>query len=98
MAGAHNSLLDAAGNVRRATEREDEFSKMDEDIAYFDEDLEQMTMRVNKIRHRMSWSDNPMSRTLHAISNVEGTELRREELHRPVDCLGAPQSIRALRG
>jgi 3-phenylpropionate/cinnamic acid dioxygenase small subunit len=57
--------------VRRATEREQEFTVMDEQIAYLDEDLESMSMRVKKIRHRMSWSDNPLSRTVHAISNIE---------------------------
>lgn len=57
--------------VRRATERDQEFTSMDDQIAYLDEDLESMSMRVKKIRHRMSWSDNPMSRTVHSISNIE---------------------------
>ena len=57
--------------VRRAPEREQEFTAMGEELAYLDEDLESMTMRVKKIRHRMSWSDNPMSRTVHSISNIE---------------------------
>jgi 3-phenylpropionate/cinnamic acid dioxygenase small subunit len=57
--------------VRRANEREKEFTSMDDQIAYLDEDFDSMEMRVKKIRHRMSWSDNPMSRTVHAITNVE---------------------------
>jgi 3-phenylpropionate/cinnamic acid dioxygenase small subunit len=57
--------------VRRANEREQEFTAMDDQPAYLDEDFDSMSMRVQKIRHRMSWSDNPMSRTLHSISNIE---------------------------
>ena len=57
--------------VRRANEREKEFTAMDDQPAYLDEDFNSMTMRVKKVRHRMSWSDNPMSRTVHSISNIE---------------------------
>jgi 3-phenylpropionate/cinnamic acid dioxygenase small subunit len=57
--------------VRRANERDQEFGVMGDEPAYLDEDFDSMSMRVQKIRHRMSWSDNPMSRTVHSITNVE---------------------------
>jgi 3-phenylpropionate/cinnamic acid dioxygenase small subunit len=57
--------------VRRANERVKEFTVMDDQPAYLDEDWASMEMRIKKVRHRMSWSDNPMSRTVHSITNVE---------------------------
>lgn len=65
--------------VKRATERDEEFTAMGAQLAYLDEDLESMTMRVKKIRHRMSWSDNPLSRTVHAITNIEVLSYTDEE-------------------
>jgi 3-phenylpropionate/cinnamic acid dioxygenase small subunit len=57
--------------VRRANERDAEFTVMGDQPGYLDEDFDSMAMRVKKIRHRMSWSDNPMSRTAHSITNIE---------------------------
>jgi 3-phenylpropionate/cinnamic acid dioxygenase small subunit len=57
--------------VRRANERTQEFTVMNDQPAYLDEDFASMEMRVKKVRHRMSWSDNPMSRTVHSITNIE---------------------------
>lgn len=57
--------------VRKSTEFDREYSTYDDGVAFLDEDYEALRMRVEKMRHRMSWTDNPSSRTIHAISNVQ---------------------------
>ena len=57
--------------VRKSAERHLEFATLERGVSFLDEDYEALVMRVAKVRHRMSWTDNPASRTVHSISNIE---------------------------
>jgi len=46
-----------------------EFSN-DQEFAHFDDDITNMRGRIRKLQSDYSWSENPASRTRHAISNV----------------------------
>lgn len=60
--------------VRKATERDKEFSSLEAGVDFLHEDFDSLKMRVEKTRHRMSWTDNPASRMVHCVSNVEVLE------------------------
>jgi 3-phenylpropionate/cinnamic acid dioxygenase small subunit len=57
--------------VRKSAEQNLEFATLERGVSFLDEDYEALAMRVAKVRHRMSWTDNPASRTVHSISNIE---------------------------
>ncbi len=43
----------------------------DTELAYFDEDLRTLQLRVARLETGMAWAENPPSRTRHLITNVE---------------------------
>jgi 3-phenylpropionate/cinnamic acid dioxygenase small subunit len=57
--------------VRKAAERDLEYSDSGHGVDYLRENFASLEQRVRKTRHRMSWSDNPAPRTIHLVSNVE---------------------------
>jgi biphenyl 2,3-dioxygenase beta subunit len=58
--------------IRRTTtarEADNEFTKVG-DMAFFDDDLEALKLRVDKTTKANSWAEDPPSRTRHFVSNV----------------------------
>jgi ethylbenzene dioxygenase beta subunit len=50
-------------------------------LAFFDDDLEGLRRRVEKLANRTAWTENPPTRQCHAISNVEvEATVRHDEL------------------
>ncbi len=63
--------------VRRTTtsrETDKEFTEPGA-MAFFDDDLEMLKMRVQKISAGNAWSEDPPSRTRHFVSNVRVTDV-----------------------
>ena len=54
---------------RTRRERDREFSKPDE-LAFFDEDLASLKVRVKRLDTGMAWAEDPPSRTRHLVTNV----------------------------
>jgi len=57
--------------IRKLSERELEFGEPGDEVCLLDEDLISLQMRVRKMQHAMSWSDNPSPRVVRMVSNVE---------------------------
>lgn len=57
--------------IRKLSERELEFGEPGEAVSLLDEDFSTLQMRVRKMQHAMSWSDNPSPRVVRMVSNVE---------------------------
>lgn len=51
-----------------------EFTKIGE-MSYFDDDWNDLKMRVEKLRTGDSWSEDPPSRTRHLVSNIRITDV-----------------------
>jgi len=49
-------------------------------MAYFDDDKNDLRMRVEKLQSNSAWSENPPSRTRHFVSNVRILEAKGEEI------------------
>jgi 3-phenylpropionate/cinnamic acid dioxygenase small subunit len=50
------------------------------DMAFFDDDKHDLTLRVEKFKSGSSWSEDPPSRTRHFVANVQITGLKGEEI------------------
>lgn len=50
------------------------------DMAFFDDDKNDLAMRVGKLHTGSSWSEDPPSRTRHNVSNVRVTEVQGDEI------------------
>jgi 3-phenylpropionate/cinnamic acid dioxygenase small subunit len=50
------------------------------DMAFFDDDKNDLAMRVSKFQTGSSWSEDPPSRTRHNISNVRVTSVDGDEI------------------
>ncbi len=67
--------------TRARGDEENEFAKLGEG-AFFDDNKEQIKMRIRKLDTGFSWSEDPPSRTRHLVSNVRilekhsGSELK----------------------
>jgi len=55
---------------RTRPERHLDTSKPDE-IAFFDEDLASLKMRIKRLDTGMAWAEDPPSRTRHLVTNVQ---------------------------
>jgi 3-phenylpropionate/cinnamic acid dioxygenase small subunit len=62
-------------NVRYG-EWEREYSRQGEDLAWFDDDKENLIMRVRQIESGIHWAEEPSSRVSHLISNLMINEAR----------------------
>jgi biphenyl 2,3-dioxygenase beta subunit len=49
-------------------------------MAYFDDDRNDLRMRVDKLQANSAWSENPPSRTRHFVSNVRLLEVKETEV------------------
>ena len=49
-------------------------------MAYFDDDRNDLRMRVEKLQSNSAWSENPPSRTRHFVSNVRILEAKGDEI------------------
>jgi len=49
-------------------------------MAYFDDDRNDLRMRVEKLQSNSAWSENPPSRTRHFVSNVRILESKGDEV------------------
>jgi biphenyl 2,3-dioxygenase beta subunit len=49
-------------------------------MAYFDDDRNDLRMRVEKLQSNSAWSENPPSRTRHFVSNVRILEANGDEI------------------
>ncbi|MCW5734494.1 MAG: aromatic-ring-hydroxylating dioxygenase subunit beta [Enhydrobacter sp.] len=49
-------------------------------MAYFDDDRNDLRMRVEKLQSNSAWSENPPSRTRHFVSNVRILEVNGDEI------------------
>lgn len=49
-------------------------------MAYFDDDRNDLRMRVEKLQSNSAWSENPPSRTRHLVSNVRVLEVTGAEI------------------
>ncbi len=41
------------------------------EAAYFDDEIKELTIRVKRYRQPSAWADNPATRHIHLISNIE---------------------------
>jgi 3-phenylpropionate/cinnamic acid dioxygenase small subunit len=51
-------------------EWEREYTREGEDLAWFDDDKETLTMRVRQIQSGIHWAEEPSSRQTHLITNI----------------------------
>ncbi len=68
--------------IRRTVTRNDlefEFTRLG-DIAFFDDDLEVLEMRVKKLEASSAWAEDPPSRSRHFVSNVRITGVSGDEI------------------
>lgn len=68
--------------IRRTVTRDNldqEFTKIG-GMSYFDDDKDDLVMRVEKLEAGSAWSENPASRTRHFVSNVRILETYRDEI------------------
>jgi len=49
-------------------------------MAYFDDDRNDLGMRVEKLKSNSAWAENPPSRTRHFVSNVRLLEVGQSEI------------------
>ncbi len=49
-------------------------------MAYFDDDRNDLRMRVEKLKSNSAWSENPPSRTRHFVANVRILEVKGDEI------------------
>jgi biphenyl 2,3-dioxygenase beta subunit len=49
-------------------------------VAYFDDDRDDLRMRVEKLQAPSAWAENPPSRTRHLVSNVRLLEVKDSEI------------------
>jgi 3-phenylpropionate/cinnamic acid dioxygenase small subunit len=56
-----------------------EFTKIGE-MSYFDDDRNDLRMRVEKLRTGDSWSEDPPSRTRHLVSNIRITDVTGDDV------------------
>jgi 3-phenylpropionate/cinnamic acid dioxygenase small subunit len=52
-------------------EPEREFTRAGADVAWFDEGKDTLTRRVRQLRTGIHWSEEPLSRICHMVSNVQ---------------------------
>ena len=55
-------------------EEEREFTRVGQDIAWFDEGKDTLTRRVRQIQTGIHWAEEPQSRIAHLVSNVQIVE------------------------
>ncbi len=68
--------------VRRTTytrEADNEFTGPGE-MAFFDDDINFLKMRVEKLKANNSWAEDPPSRTRHFVSNIRITDVADSEI------------------
>lgn len=68
--------------IRRTTtarEVEREFTKPG-GMAFFDDDLDYLKMRVDRLRVGRAWAEDPPSRTRRLITNIRVTDIKGEEV------------------
>ncbi len=68
--------------IRRTVDRDNldlEFTKLG-GAAYFDDDKNDLSMRIAKLEVGSAWSENPASRTRHFVSNVRIVEIEGDEI------------------
>lgn len=68
--------------VRRTTysrESADEFTRPGE-MAFFDDDINFLRMRVDKLKASNSWAEDPPSRTRHFVSNIRITDVKDDDI------------------
>jgi 3-phenylpropionate/cinnamic acid dioxygenase small subunit len=68
-AGRRHPLLDADA-AKRNGEEEHEFTRVGQDIAWFDEGKDTLTRRVRQIQTGIHWAEEPVSRISPLVSNV----------------------------
>ena len=56
-------------------EEEREFTRVGQDIAWFDEGKDTLTRRVRQIQTGIHWAEEPQSRITHMVSNVQLLEV-----------------------
>jgi len=68
--------------IRRTTQAKEmhlEFTKLG-GMAYFDDDLSTLTLRVKRLSVGRAWAEDPPSRTRHLISNVRVSDVDVDEI------------------
>ncbi|MDG1204713.1 MAG: 3-phenylpropionate/cinnamic acid dioxygenase subunit beta [Pseudomonadales bacterium] len=68
--------------IRRTTQAKDvhlEFTKLG-GMAFFDDDLTTLTLRVKRLSVGRAWAEDPPSRTRHLISNVRISDVDDDEI------------------
>ncbi|MDX3904373.1 MAG: 3-phenylpropionate/cinnamic acid dioxygenase subunit beta [Pigmentiphaga sp.] len=54
----------------------DEYTRPQQDTAWFDEGIETLRQRVEQFRTGMHWAEEPVSRVSHLVTNVRVVEVR----------------------
>lgn len=54
----------------RVTKEKKDGSNIVNDMAFFEENIDSLTLRVKRFQTKSAWSDDPAPRTRHLISNV----------------------------